>query len=44
MLLEISGEIPPERVKGWGQSKSNTELWMWLVIGARSDAVKSKIA
>ena len=44
MLLEISGEIPPERMKGWGQSKSNTELWMWLVIGARSDAVKSKIA
>ena len=24
MLLEISGEITPERMKGWSQSKSNT--------------------
>ena len=23
MLLEISGEITPERMKGWGQSKNN---------------------
>ena len=42
MLLEISGEIIPERMKGWSQSKSNTQLWMWLVIEARSDVVKSK--
>ena len=28
MLLEISGEITPERMKGWGQSKNNTQLWM----------------
>ena len=28
MLLEISGEITPERMKGWSQSKNNTELWM----------------
>ena len=26
MLLEISGEISPERVKGWSQSKNNTPL------------------
>ena len=44
MLLEISGEITPERMKGWSQSKKNTQLWMWLVIEARSDAVKSNIA
>ena len=44
MLLEISGEISPERMKGWSQSKNNTQLWMWLVIKARSDAVKSNIA
>ena len=44
MLLEISGEITPERMKGWSQSKNNTQLWMWLVIEARSDAVKSNIA
>ena len=28
MLLEISGEITPERMKGWTQSKNNTKLWM----------------
>ena len=28
MLLEISGEITPERLKGWSQSKNNTHLWM----------------
>ena len=44
MLLEISGEITPERRKGWSQSKNNTQLWMELVIEARSDAVKSNIA
>ena len=44
MILEISGEITPERMKGWSQSKNNTQLWMWLVIEARSDAVKSNIA
>ena len=32
MLLEISGEIPLERMKGWSQSKNNTQLWMGLVI------------
>ena len=44
MLLEISGEITPERKKGWSQSKNNTQLWMGLVIEARFDAVKSNIA
>ena len=28
MLLEISGKITPERMKGWSQSKNNTQLWM----------------
>ena len=28
MLLEISGEITPERMKGWSQSKNNTQVWM----------------
>jgi len=44
MLLEVSGEITPERMKRQTQSKSNTQLWMGLVIEARSDAVKSNIA
>ena len=25
MLLQISGEITPERMKGWSQSKKNTQ-------------------
>ena len=25
---EISGEITPERMKGWSQSKNSTQLWM----------------
>ena len=44
MLLEISGKVTPERMKGWSQSKINTHLWMGLVIEARFDAVKSNIA
>ena len=44
MLLEMSGEITPERMKGWSQSKNNTQLYMRLVIEARFDAVKSNIA
>ena len=41
---EISGEITPETMKGWSQSKDNIQLWMELVIEARFDAVKSNIA
>ena len=44
MLLEISGEITPERMKGWSQSKNNTQLWMGLLIDTRSDAIKNNIA
>ena len=44
MLLQISGEITPERMKGWSQSKNNTQLWMCLVIEARFDTVKNNIA
>ena len=28
ILLDISGEITPERMKGWSQSKNNTRWWM----------------
>ena len=41
MLLEISGEINLERMKGWSHSKNNTQLWKGLVIEARFDAVKA---
>ena len=35
--------ITPERMKGWSQSKNNTQFWMGLVMEARSSAVKSSI-
>ena len=38
-----SGEITPERMKGWSQSK-NTQLWIWLVMEVKSDAVESNTA
>ena len=44
MLLEISGELTPERMKGWSQSKNNMQLRMRLVIETRFNAVKSNIA
>ena len=37
-------KITPETMKGWSQSKNNTQLWMWLVIEVRSDALESNIA
>ena len=43
-LLEISGEITPERMKRRSQSKNSTQLWMWLVMEVKSDAAKSNIA
>ena len=42
MLLEISGEITLERMKGWSQSKNNTQLWMCLVVKVKSNSVKKK--
>ena len=44
MLLEIHGEITPERMKGWSQSKNNTQFVDVTGDKARSDAVKSNIA
>ena len=44
MLLKISREITPKRVKRQSQSKNNTQLWIWLVMEARSDVTKSNIA
>ena len=44
MLLEISGEITPERMKEWSQSKDNTQLRVGLVIEAKFDGVKNNIA
>ena len=41
MLLEISGEITPERMKRRSQGKNNTQLWMWLVMKVMSNAVRA---
>ena len=44
MLLEVSGEITPKRMKGWSQSKNNTQFNMGLLMEAGFNAVKSNIA
>ena len=41
---EISGEITPERMKRWSQSKNKTQLWICLEMEVKSEAVKSNIA
>ena len=43
MLLEKSEEITPERMKRQSQSENNAQLWMWLVMEVRSNAIKSNI-
>ena len=44
MLLEIGREVTPETMKRQSQSKNNTQLWMWLVMEVKPDAVKSNTA
>ena len=39
MLLEISEEITPEIIKRQSQSKNNTQVWILLVMEAKSNAV-----
>ena len=39
-----SGEIAPERMKRLNQSENNAQLWMWLVMEVKSDAVKNSSA
>ena len=42
MLLEISGEITPEKIKRQSQSKNNTQLWMGLVMEVKSKCCKEQ--
>ena len=44
ILLEKSGEITPERMKNLSQSENNAQLWMWLEMEVKSDAVNNNIA
>ena len=39
MLLEINGEVTPQNMKRWSQSKNNIQLWMGLVMEVKSYAV-----
>ena len=39
-----TGEITPERIMRQSQSKDNIQLWMWLVMEAKTNAVKNNIA
>ena len=36
--------IAPERMKWMGQSRNNAQLWMHLVVKAKSDAAENNIA
>ena len=40
MLQEISGEVTPERIKGWSQSKNNTQ---WIVSQVNVTCDRSKV-
>ena len=44
MLLEISGEIAPERMKRLEKSRNDAQLWMYLVVEVKSSAVKNNTA
>ena len=44
LLLEKSGEITPEIMKRRSQSKNNAQLWTWLEMEVKSDAIKNNIA
>ena len=39
-----TGEITLETMKRWSQSENNAQLWMWLVMEVKSDALKNNIA
>ena len=41
ILLEISGEITPERMKRMGQSENDAQFWMCLVVKVKSDDIKN---
>ena len=42
MLLEISGEITPKRMKGWSQRKNNTPLWIVTGDGSKVQCCKEQ--
>ena len=43
MLLEKSGEVSPERMKRMNQSRNDAQVWLYLMVKVKSDAVKNNI-
>jgi len=43
-LLEKTEEVAQRRMKRLSQNENNAQLWMWLVIEVKSDAVKNNTA
>ena len=41
MLLGKGGEIAPKRRKRLGQSGNNAQLWVYLVLKGKCDAIKN---
>ena len=39
-----TGEITPERMKRRHQRRNNTQFWMWMVMGVKSDVIKNSIS
>ena len=46
LLVKSRGQllIAPERMKWLGQKRSDTQLWMCLVVRVKADAVKNNVA
>ena len=44
MLQDKSREIAPEGMKRLSQNGNNAQLWMYLVVKVKSNAVKHNIA
>ena len=45
LLGKSAGQLPvaPKRMKWLGQSRNDTQLWMWLVVKVTSNAIKNNI-
>ena len=43
MLLEISGEITPVRMKRRSQKENNTQLWMCVITDLEPDILEFKV-
>ena len=44
VLMEKGREITTDRMKRESQSENTAQLWMWLIMEVKSDAVKNSFA